>query len=345
MKSLCCSYASISSIPKLQHSGAFQISSDSGKHFQLKCGQDSADTENLNEEVLPDGNHDSYKSLVNDKKRQRKRNRKHGNKGKVPWNKGRKHTAETRKLIRQRTLEALRDPQVRKKMAEHPCAHSEEIKKKIGSALRQLWDKRLKWKKLREKFFLSWTRSIAEAARKGGIDQQELDWESYNEIREEITLQQLQCAIDKAKAKELAKITAERVAQAKAEKMERLAQKRKEREEKAKTREEAKRKSRKNSKKNADNQSAVKELSLRKRLTKIRKKKSINTHLITQGEAVISHSPAWKRLNVELMKKEKVQREVSLADQIRAAKSKRTEPMAREALAETSSHHFLQGDH
>lgn len=35
------------------------------------------------------------------------------NKGKVPWNKGKKHSAETRERIRQRTIEALRDPKVK----------------------------------------------------------------------------------------------------------------------------------------------------------------------------------------------------------------------------------------
>lgn len=35
------------------------------------------------------------------------------NRGKVPWNKGRKHSPETREKIRQRTKEALRDPKVK----------------------------------------------------------------------------------------------------------------------------------------------------------------------------------------------------------------------------------------
>lgn len=34
------------------------------------------------------------------------------NKGRVPWNKGKKHTAGTRELISQRTKEALKDPKV-----------------------------------------------------------------------------------------------------------------------------------------------------------------------------------------------------------------------------------------
>lgn len=35
------------------------------------------------------------------------------NKGRIPWNKGRKHTAETRAKIKQRTLEAIRNPKVK----------------------------------------------------------------------------------------------------------------------------------------------------------------------------------------------------------------------------------------
>lgn len=150
--------------------------------------------------------------------------------------------------------------------SKHYC--SDEIKLKIGSSLRRIWAKRLKWKRLREKFFLSWSKSIAEAARKGGIDQQELDWDSYDKIKEEVTLKQLQRAKDKEKAKELAKITAERAAQAKAEKIAKFAQKRKEREEKAKARE-AKKKASRRSKKKARKLSFVQELTLKQRLTKV----------------------------------------------------------------------------
>ncbi|KAK4771197.1 hypothetical protein SAY87_031729 [Trapa incisa] len=98
------------------------------------------------------------------------------NKGKVPWNVGRKHSGVTRDRIRQRTREALRDPKVRKKMAEHPRPHSDQIKAKIGFSLRQLWRERLREKRMKEKFFLSWYNNIAKAAKKGLADQKGMDW-------------------------------------------------------------------------------------------------------------------------------------------------------------------------
>lgn len=49
------------------------------------------------------------------KEKEAERRRKIGlaNRGKVPWNKGRKHSPETREKIRQRTKEALSDPKVK----------------------------------------------------------------------------------------------------------------------------------------------------------------------------------------------------------------------------------------
>lgn len=77
-------------------------------------------------------------------------------------------------------------------------------------------------------------KSIAEAARKGGGDQVELEWDSYDKIKQEIVLEQLQWAAEKAKGKEIAKVRAEK---ARAERRARIVQKRKEQEEKEKARE------------------------------------------------------------------------------------------------------------
>lgn len=147
---------------------------------------------------------------------------------------------------------------------------SDQTIARIRSSLRRVWGKRLKWKRLREKFFISWLESIAKAAKEGGSDQQELDWDSYDKTKQEIALQQLQWASDKAKAKEMSKMRRERAALATAEKMARLAQRRKEREEKAKQRREIKRKTRKKSNKDEEDLAVTKGLKLKQRLTKVK---------------------------------------------------------------------------
>ncbi|KAK4849761.1 hypothetical protein QYF36_000605 [Acer negundo] len=281
-----------------------------------------------------------YRGEKYQKEMERRRKIGSANKGRVPWNKGIKHTAETRVRIKQRTIEALRNAKVRMKMAEHPRFHSDESKARIGSTLRHVWRKRLRLKQWGENFILSWSKSIAKAAKDGWTDQQELNWDSYEKLEQEMTVQQLQLAADKAKAKEMAKKTrekaalqrAEKVAMAKAQKMARQSQKRKDQEEKAKARREIKRKAGRKSKKDGE-LSISQGLKLKRRLTKIHKKKSV----IGPGNLVNSNIPAWEKLDVDLINKEKVQREVSLADQIRAAKNKRMQSTAKEVLVASSS--------
>ncbi|KAF1885451.1 hypothetical protein Lal_00029340 [Lupinus albus] len=218
---------------------------------QLKVGVDSYDESYLNNgnEVVV-GFGDSLEYLSGEVLKERTRRMRIGlaNKGKVPWNKGRKHTAETRERIRLRTLEALRNPKVksskihsvfrvRKKMAEHPLPHrykylsycsssdhnivdgktkqidfndnvfsnhyqppcSDQIKAKISSSLRRVWQERLKSKRSREKLLISWEQSIANAARKGESGQEELDWDSYDNIKQQLELQRLLWAGAKGK--------------------------------------------------------------------------------------------------------------------------------------------------
>ncbi|CAK8578039.1 unnamed protein product [Lathyrus sativus] len=114
------------------------------------------------------------------------------NKGKVPWNKGRKHTSETRELIRIRTSEAMRDPKVKKKKAQQIHSHhSEQTKAKMSDTQRRLWKERQKSKRARELFFLLWKQNIANAAMEGGSGQEELGWDSYDKIKEQLELHRI----------------------------------------------------------------------------------------------------------------------------------------------------------
>ncbi|KAI3466060.1 hypothetical protein Pfo_022723 [Paulownia fortunei] len=278
---------------------------------------------NLTEKIQVDSCQHSLESVdtEDDKEIQRRKKIGHRNKGKVPWNKGRKHTEETRERIRRRTKEALKDPKVRKKMSEAPRALSDQTKAKIRNSLTKLWGKRLKWKRSREKFLQSWAESIARAAKIGGGDQQELEWDSYDKLKREISLLQIHQAAEKAKAKEMARIRAERAAQVKAEKMARLAQKRREREENAKVRGESIRKRNKKSKEEKEKLAEYQEEKLKERLMKIHKKKSTINHVCNQ------HQRPWEKFDLDFAKGELLQKEISLADQIRLVKNRRAEQL------------------
>lgn len=116
---------------------------------------------------------------------------------------------------------------------------------------------------------MQWALSIAEEARKGGCDQHELEWDSYEKIKAEIVREQLQRAEEKAKAKEMIKVKAERAAKAKAEKA-RLARERKEKKQNAKARAESKREVRRKSKEDRETKAIFKRLKLKVRFTKVK---------------------------------------------------------------------------
>ncbi|CAK9134111.1 unnamed protein product [Ilex paraguariensis] len=327
VKKISPSFGFFSSFTGLHSRRGLHTSVTTGKKFHVLgcCEQELSfilsEEKTSNEETQLDSIPNTKESFNFEDHKESQRRRKIGlaNKGKVPWNKGKRHSAETRERIRQRTKEAMRDPKVRKKMSECPRSLSPQTKARIRSSLRQLWEERLKWKRLREKFSLSWAESIAMAAKKGGGDQQELDWDSYGKMKREMDLEQLQWAADKAKAKEIARIRAERSSQAKAEKMARLAEKRREQEQKAKVRRPIKRKTHKKSKEEKEELAVAQELKLKERLTKIHRKKSLNGQVTSQDNRV------WEKFDPDNIKRERIQKEVSLADQIRAAKNRRAE--------------------
>ncbi|KAI8552475.1 hypothetical protein RHMOL_Rhmol06G0269600 [Rhododendron molle] len=262
----------------------------------------------------------SSQSLIDKNQIEQERRRKISlaNKGKESRSKGRKHGPETRERISRNTKAALMDPKIRAKMSGSHVL-SDESKARISYSLTRVWGRKLKWKRSRAKFLSSWADSIAEAAKRGGNGQRELHWDSYDKIKEEIAIEQRR----QAEAKEMAK-----------EKKARVAQKRKVKERKETPRGEMRRKRNRKSKEEREELDIAQELKINERLAKLHKRKTS-----TNGQISSEDQQAWEKLDLEFVKKEQIRRQVSLADQIRAAKAKRVEHVARERLPTAHSLH------
>ncbi|URD95489.1 hypothetical protein MUK42_32469 [Musa troglodytarum] len=228
---------------------------------------------------------------------------------------------ETRERIKKRTIEALSDPKVRKKMSESPRSHSDQSKSKISASLTKIWEERLKQKRLQEECCLFWARTIAEAAKIGSLDQEELEWDSYEKMKADMVSEQIKLKEEKARAKEIAKLRAESVAKDKAEKVAKLAEQRKLQEEKAKARK-LEALSRKKSVDERKKTELSKGLKLKAILTKFHHRKRQFETL--QTEIVAKPGPDLT-MDIELIKNERMQRRISLADQIKAVKNKKAE--------------------
>lgn len=121
-----------------------------------------------------------------------------------------------------------------------------------------------------KKFIRSWAKSIAKEAKEGGKGEQELEWDSYEKIEQEMALQyQLQRSAEKAKAKEIARIRAERAAQIKAIKKVMLTQKRKGRKERIKARGDIKNQPQRKAKEVKGDLEVQQEFKLSPKLTKV----------------------------------------------------------------------------
>ncbi|KAM1430142.1 hypothetical protein ACFX2I_046241 [Malus domestica] len=108
-------------------------------------------------------------------------------KGSTPWNKGRKHSPETRQLIKERTRLAMQNPKVKMKLVKLGHAQSEETRVKIGLGVRIGWQKRREKLSLQEHCCYDWQNLIAEASRQGYDGEEELQWDIYKILDEKLT--------------------------------------------------------------------------------------------------------------------------------------------------------------
>lgn len=194
-------------------------------------------------------------------------------------------------------------------MSEHQQPHSDETKEKIRASMKQIWAERLRSKRLKEKFTSLWSESIAEAARRGGSGEVELDWDSYEKSALEISSEQkLQLAQEKARTKE----------ENKTEKKRRVVERKKERQERHQRRGKARK-----PRQNMECATVASRSKLNKRLTKIHKKKTSLGKIAVEKDRVVSVAAKLEKLDLELIRKERRRGDISLADQIQAAKNQR----------------------
>lgn len=218
-------------------------------------------------------------------------------------------------------------------MSEYPHSHSDESKARISSGLKRLWEKRLKHRRLQENCWIIWAGSIAEAARKGHYDQQELNWDSYEKIKADNEYQHLKQKAENVKAREIAKQRAERVSQIRAENITRLAKQRKGRPENPKAKK-VEASSRKRSEIEKKKIALSKGIKLKARLTKFHhRKQQLERFVSLQSNKKVESEQLAEKWDIQLIKKERMQRKVSLADQIQALKNRKTESTTEEVPA------------
>lgn len=108
------------------------------------------------------------------------------NKGKQPWNKGRKHSAETREKIRESTRIAMQSEEVKMKLRKAIHSQTRETRSKIAAAVRITWDKRRFQTRMMSHCQQEWRNLISEASRKGLCGEEELQWDSYEIIQKQL---------------------------------------------------------------------------------------------------------------------------------------------------------------
>lgn len=161
-----------------------------------RCDSDLQFNSNSDSQVFQSSNDDSPEMDVRERLRRMKISK--ANKGNVPWNKGRKHSAETLQRIRERTRIAMQDPKVKLKLVNLGHAQSEETRIKIAVGVREGWQRRREKLVVQEKCFFEWQNMIAEASRKGFAGEDELQWDSYKILDDQLKLEWLE-SVEKRK--------------------------------------------------------------------------------------------------------------------------------------------------
>ncbi|KAL8098781.1 hypothetical protein AgCh_031485 [Apium graveolens] len=137
---------------------------------------------------------------LDDREKLRRKRISKANKGNTPWNKGRKHTPETRQRIREKTRLAMQDPKVRMKLINLGHSQSEETRIKIGVGVRIGWNKRREKLTLQETCHFDWQNLIAEASRRGLTGEEELQWDSYEILDEQLERKWLESVQERKRA-------------------------------------------------------------------------------------------------------------------------------------------------
>ncbi|XP_010501042.1 PREDICTED: uncharacterized protein LOC104778317 isoform X2 [Camelina sativa] len=136
---------------------------------------------------------------VDDREKLRRMRISKANRGNTPWNKGRKHSPETLQKIRERTKIAMQDPKIKLKLANLGHAQNKETRIKIGEGVRMRWARRKERRKVQETCHFEWQNLIAEAAKEGYIDEETLQWDSYNILDQQNQLEWLE-SVEQRKA-------------------------------------------------------------------------------------------------------------------------------------------------
>ncbi|MFS7992107.1 putative nuclease associated modular domain 3 [Helianthus anomalus] len=147
----------------------------------------ATDKKIVNVPVTDDKDNEKDKPPVQDDKELLRRNRiSKANKGKEAWNKGVKHSPETVAKIRERTRLAMQSPQVKMKMLKGIHNQTQETRLKIAAAVKSTWDRRRFNQRMIARCYREWLNLLAEASRKGLGGEEELQWDSYEIINEQL---------------------------------------------------------------------------------------------------------------------------------------------------------------